>query len=102
MTSGVISTGTPQHPLAALVGGLESLKAQCGDAPAWTLTPAELAELLPRLASLENWLDSVELAMLREADRHQVGDPAGHANTAGWWATVTRCTKPDAHRQVAL
>jgi hypothetical protein len=40
--------------------------------------------------------------MLREADRHQVGDPLGFANTAGWWANSTRMTKPAAHRQVAL
>jgi hypothetical protein len=47
-------------------------------------------------------MEALRLAMLREADRQQVGDPIGFANTAGWWATVARTTKPEAHRQVRL
>lgn len=90
------------HPLASLVLDLERLFDDLGNRPAWTLTPAELTDLLPRLARVRNRLEALELRMLREADRHQVGDPVGAANTAGWWANTTRTTKPAAHRQVAL
>src|SRR5690242_11285039 len=101
MSSGVIGT-TAEHPLVCLVEGLETVVGETCDGPAWTLTAAQLTDLLPRLAKVSSQLDAVELAMLREADRHQVGDPNGFANTAGWWATVTRTTKPAAHKAVAM
>jgi hypothetical protein len=66
------------------------------------LTPNQLAELLPRLAVVERQLAATKLSMLREADRHQVGDPAGFANTVGWWSAVTRSTKPAARRELKL
>lgn len=102
MVSGVIEHTTPAHPLVSLVEGAETLLNDLADAPSWTLTPSELTELLPRLAALQNRLDALELRLLREADRHQVGDAVGAANTAGWWANTTRTTKPAAHRQIAL
>ncbi|MBO9524453.1 MAG: DUF222 domain-containing protein, partial [Nocardioidaceae bacterium] len=86
----------------SFVGEFESLLARVSDAPAWTLTASELTDLLPRLARAANQVASVQLRMLREADRHQVGDPVGAANTAGWWANQSRTTRPAAHRQVAL
>ncbi|MBO9523418.1 MAG: DUF222 domain-containing protein, partial [Nocardioidaceae bacterium] len=91
-----------RHPLVSFVGEFESLLARVSGAPAWTLTASELTDLLPRLARAANQVASVQLRMLREADRHQVGDPVGAANTAGWWAHQTRTTKPAAHRHVAL
>ncbi|MBO9522318.1 MAG: DUF222 domain-containing protein [Nocardioidaceae bacterium] len=86
----------------SFVGEFESLLTGVSDAPAWTLTASELTDLLPRLARAANQVASVQLRMLREADRHQVGDPVGAANTAGWWANQTRTTKPAAYRQVPL
>src|SRR6478735_7139406 len=100
MSSGLTDQGLT--PLAALVDALETSLAETTEAPAWALTPAELTDLLPRLARAKRQLDAVELRMLREADRLQVGDPLGYGNTTGWWATTTRMIKPTAHRQVAL
>lgn len=91
-----------QHPTARLVAGLCALLAEHADAPVWTMTPAEVGQELPALAEVLNQLAGLQLQMLRHADHHQVGDPSGHANTAGWWATVTRCTRASAHRQVNL
>lgn len=94
--------GTHRHPTVRLVAGVRELLAEHAGAPVWSMSPGDLAEQLPALAVALNELRAVELAMLRQADRHQVGDPLGHANTAGWWATTTRATKREAHRQVAL
>lgn len=91
-----------QHPLLSLLDAFESALDDATDAPAWTLTPTELTSALPRLARIGRRLAARELEMLREADRHQVGDPVGAANTAAWWANTTRSTKQVAHRKVAL
>lgn len=100
MTSGV--SASPAHPLRALVTEASALLDQLGDGPAWSLSPEELRELLPELDAVKRRLDAVELRMLAEADRAGVGDPLGHANTAGWWANQTRRVRPAAHRAVAL
>lgn len=92
----------PAHPLGRLVEHVEAGLAEHRDGPAWTLSSGELADLLPRLAHTLRELEGVQLAMLAEADRHQVGDPVGAASTAAWWANTTRRTKPAAHRDVAL
>jgi hypothetical protein len=101
MTSGQIATDT-QHPTARLVSSLQTLLADHQGSPAWTMTPADLATQLPELAVVLNQLTAIQLQMLREADRHQVGDAVGAANTAAWWANTTRITKQAAHKAVAL
>jgi hypothetical protein len=103
MSSGEIDQQrVPSHPFLAMLDELDQVREKYADAPAWTMTPNQLLEAIPRLAVHQNAVAAVGLAMLREADRHQVGDPIGSANTAGWFATVTRSSKPAAHRQVAL
>ena len=103
MSSGQVAV-YGEHPLVSLLSELKSLRERYAEAPglAWTLTPSQLTELVPGHAELSNWLAAAGLAMLREADRHQVGDPIGAANTAAWFARVSRTTKPGAHRAVAL
>jgi hypothetical protein len=104
MTSGPVSDidHPAAHPLVALVDGLDELREEAAGGQAWTLPPAALGGLLERLAVHQNWLNAVQLQLLREADRHQIGDAVGAANTAGWWANTTRTNKPTAHKMVAL
>jgi len=101
MGAGQVDSGAV-HPLESMVAALESVVADGVNAHAWTLSPNQLAELLPRLAVVERQVGAVKLSMLREADRAQVGDPNGFANTVGWWSQVTRSTKPDARRDLKL
>jgi len=101
MTVGQIDSGAG-HPLLTLVEELGERVDAVGSAPVWTLTPRQLVEALPRLEVEIRRLEAIRTAMLREADRHQVGDPNGFGSTAGWWSAVTRATKPQARRQVAL
>ncbi|MCW2855622.1 MAG: nuclease [Marmoricola sp.] len=101
MTVDQIGTGA-RHPTVRLVAGVRALLAEHAGTAVWTMNPSDLVEQLPELATAMNELSGVQLQMLREADRHQVGDPLGFANTAGWWATTTRMTKSAARRQVVL
>ena len=95
-------TPTPAHPLARLVEDLETLLDDTGHGNAWTLTPAELAALLPRLTRAKARLVEVELRVLREADRQAVGDAVGAANTPAWWAHATGQPVPAARAAATL
>ncbi|HEX2894486.1 MAG TPA: DUF222 domain-containing protein [Marmoricola sp.] len=77
------------HPVGRFVAGLEELLDEVGPAPAWTMSPSELGDALPRLTRLQARLAEVVLRVLREADRQQVGDDVGATNTCAWWAHVT-------------
>src|SRR5690348_5065259 len=101
MGAGQVDSGAV-HPLVSMVAALESVVADGVDAHAWTLTPRQLTDLLPRLAVVERQVAAVKLSLLREADRAQVGDPNGFANTVGWWSAITRSTKPQARRDLKL
>jgi len=84
------------HPLVALTDALETLLDDAGAANAWTMTPTELQEILPRLTWAETRLAEVKLRVLREADRQSVGEDVGATNTPAWWARVTGQRVPPA------
>jgi hypothetical protein len=77
------------HPLVRFTEALEALLDDGGGANAWTMTPAELQAMLPRITRARARLDEVELRVLREADRQSVGDAVGAADTPAWWVHVT-------------
>ncbi|MGY2875084.1 hypothetical protein ACVW00_002274 [Marmoricola sp. URHA0025 HA25] len=90
------------HALIRFVEDLETLLDSAGAANAWTMTSSELRSVLPRLTRAKARLAEVELRVLREADRHSVGDDVGAANTAAWWAHLTGQRVPAAQRLVTL
>ncbi|HET6165227.1 MAG TPA: DUF222 domain-containing protein, partial [Marmoricola sp.] len=90
------------HPLLALADALGAALDDVSSANAWTMTPAELQSVLPRLTRARNRLAEVELRVLREADRHSVGGDTGATNTPAWWAHVTGQQVPAARSAVAL
>jgi hypothetical protein len=90
------------HPLVAFADAVDSLLDAAGEANAWTMTPAELRALLPRLTRASARLEEVELRVLREADRQSVGDDVGATITPVWWAHVTGQRIPAAHGAVKL
>src|SRR3954451_6191435 len=90
------------HALIRFVEDLETLLDAAGAASTWTMTPAELRSVLPRLTRARARLAEVELRVLREADRHSVGDDIGATNTPAWWAHLTGQRVPAAHGLVKL
>jgi hypothetical protein len=90
------------HPLVRAVGALEALLDETGTANAWTMTPSELQDVLPRLTRAKARLAEVELRVLHEADRHAVGDDVGATNTPAWWAHMTGQRVPAARGAAKL
>jgi hypothetical protein len=90
------------HPLVRFAEALESLLDEAADAAAWTMAPAELQAVLPRLTRAAARLAEVELRVLREADRSSVGDDVGATNTAHWWAVATGQPIPAARAAAGL
>lgn len=86
-----------RHPLVGFTEDLEALLGEVDQSPAWTLSSAQLQDLLPRLTRVRNRLAEVELRVVREADRADVGDDVGATNTPAWWAHVTGQRVPTAH-----
>ncbi|MCW2784561.1 MAG: hypothetical protein JWP74_1078 [Marmoricola sp.] len=84
------------HPLVRLVGACEEALKDASGANAWTMTPRELGDALPRMTRLIAAMTEVQLRELVEADRHSIGNETGFTNTALWWAHETGQTKPAA------
>jgi hypothetical protein len=91
-----------RHSLVLFVDALDALLDDAASANAWTMTPGELREVLPRLTRLGSRLAEVELRVLAQADRQSVGDDVGATNTPAWFAHVTGQTVPAADAQVKL
>ena len=85
-----------------LADALESALDDATGAGAWTMTPGELQAVLPRLTRARSRLVAAELRVLREADRHCVGEDLGASDTPAWWAHVTGQRIPAARAAVAL
>src|SRR3954449_883255 len=102
MTSRALQDTTSGHPLARFAHALERLLDDARGISAWTMTPAELQTVLPRLTRAKARLAEVELRVLAEADRHSVGSDVGATDTPAWWAHVTGQRVPAARAAVAL
>src|SRR3954471_6149344 len=102
MTSRALQDTTSGHPLARFAHALERLLDDASGSSAWTMTPAELQTVLPRLTRAKARLAEVELRVLAEADRHSVGSDVGATDTPAWWAHVTGQRVPAARAAVAL
>ena len=103
MSSGLITgEDLAAHPLLGFLDALEGLLDDAASGNAWTMTPNQLAQALPRLTRAKARLTEVELRVLVEADRHDVGDETGHTTTPHWWAHATNQPKPAAINALRL
>src|SRR3954451_19987937 len=103
MSTGLLHDDTSSgHPLVGFADALEALLEDAGVGNAWSMTPAELQAVLPRITRAKARLTEVELRVLAEADRHAVGSHVGATDTPAWWAHVTGQRVPAARAAVAL
>lgn len=101
--SSAIHDGTlAVHPLVALADALEAMLGETANANAWSMTPTELAAVLPRLTRARQRIIEVELRVLAQADRASIGDEQGATNTPVWWARATGQHPATAHRAAKL
>ncbi|GAB2728132.1 HNH endonuclease signature motif containing protein [Nocardioides pakistanensis] len=83
----------PPHRLVGFAHEVEEALVGLGGVPAWSMTPAEQAEVLVVLDRVSSRMAELELRVLAAADRDQVGSEAGATSTAAWLAHATRQTR---------
>jgi len=72
------------------------------EVPAWSMTAEEQREALVTLRRERIRLHELELRVLAEADRGNVGEDSGATSTAAWLAHETKTTRSAAYRDVHL
>ena len=83
---------------ASLSGALDRL----AEVPTWSMTPAEQREALVELRRQRNRLKELELRVLVQADRDDVGADSGAVSTPAWLAHATRTSTAGCHRDLHL
>ena len=82
----------------SLSGALDRL----ADTPMWSMTPEEERVALVELRRQRARLEELELRLLVQADRDQVGADSGAASTPAWLAHATASTTAGVHRDLHL
>ena len=70
--------------------------------PTWSMTPAEQREALVALHQQQSRLKELELRVLLQADRDDVGADSGAVSGPAWFAHATRTTSVSRHRDLHL
>ena len=83
---------------ASLSGALDRL----AEVPTWSMTPAEQRQALVELRRQQNRLQELELRVLVQADRDDVGADSGAVSTPAWLAHATRTSTASCHRDLHL
>jgi hypothetical protein len=98
-TTGMESSG---HVIAQFSGRLHQVLDGLGDAPAWSMTPAEQRTALVELSRAEARIAELRLRVLAAADRADVAAESGASSTAAWLAHATRRVRSVARAEVRL
>jgi hypothetical protein len=83
----------PPHPVLGLARAIDDALDRLGDPPAWSMAEAEQREALLVLDRLASRLTALEMRVLAEAGRQEVGAAEGATSTAAWLAHHTRQTR---------
>ncbi len=83
---------------ASLSGALDRL----AEVPTWSMTPAEQRQALVELRRQRSRLRELELRVLVQADRDDVGADSGAVSTPAWLAHATRTSTAGCHRDLHL
>src|SRR4051794_28051243 len=95
--------GEPEgHPIAVAVARIHAELDDLAEVTGWSLTGPELAQTLTTVAALRHRVAELELRVVTQADRVDLGPEAGAADTGSHWAHQTRQTTRDAKRRLAL
>jgi hypothetical protein len=86
-------SGTPAHPILRLARAIDDGLDRLGDPTAWSMSESEQRESLLVLDRLGSRLAALEMRVLAEAGRQEVGAAEGATSTAAWLAHQTRQTR---------
>jgi hypothetical protein len=90
------------HPVVDFAARFRARLDWLAEAPVWSMTPTEQADVLVDLARARAQLDGLWLRVLAAADTHDVAAATAATSTAAWLAATTRQTRATAHAEVRL
>ncbi len=90
------------HPVVRFLDSLSSALDRLADAPLWSMTPEEQRHSLVAMRRQRARLEELELRMLAQADRDQVGAESGATSTPAWLAHETKTGPAARHADLHL
>uniref|UniRef100_UPI000379E63C HNH endonuclease signature motif containing protein n=1 Tax=Actinopolymorpha alba TaxID=533267 RepID=UPI000379E63C len=91
-----------RHPFSVLVERIRVRLAEESGAPLWSTPGDELTDLLVSLEALSAQLEAVQLQVIREADRRDLGASVGATGTAALLSSLLRMRPEHARAAVKL
>ncbi len=110
MVSGVVGwlgvmTTAPlsfSHPVSAVVVSVRAELGSVTGTPVWSMSSEELGSTLVEVTRLLAQVAQLQLRLLAQAERVEVGVSVGATSAANWLAHETRTTRPAVHRAARL
>lgn len=90
------------HEVVRFAHSLSDALDRLAEVPTWSMTPAEQRQALVALRRQRSRLEELELRVLVQADRDDVGEDSGAVSTPAWLADATRTTTAACHRDLHL
>jgi hypothetical protein len=87
------------HPVSAVVASVRAELGSVTGTPIWSMQSEELGSTLVEVTRLQAQVDQLQLRLLAQASRMDVGQDAGATSAANWLAHQTRTTRPAVHGQ---
>jgi hypothetical protein len=97
-------TGPPPtgHPVVRFLASLSGALDRVAQVPVWSMTAHEQREALVELAKQQNRLKELELQVLLQGERDDIGADSGAVSAPAWMAHATRTTTASRHRDLHL
>jgi hypothetical protein len=90
------------HPVSAVVASVRAELGSVAGTPIWSMQSEELGSTLVEVTRLQAQVDQLQLRLLAQASRMDVGQDVGATSAANWLAHQTRTTRPAVHRAARL
>jgi len=90
------------HPVSAVVASVRGELGSVAGTPVWSMQSEELGATLVEVTRLHAQVAQLQLRLLAQAERVQVGTEVGATSAANWLAHQTSTTRPAVHRAARL
>jgi hypothetical protein len=102
--AGHSSAGPPPtgHPIVRFLASLSGALDRLAHVPVWSMTPHEQREALAELVKQQRRLKELELQVLLQGQRDDIGADSGAVSAPAWLAHATKTTTLSRHRELHL
>ena len=90
------------HPVLRFVESLAGALDRLAQVSVWSMTAVELRQALVELATQQSRLKELELQLLLQGERDEIGADSGAVSAPAWLAHATRTTTASRHRDLHL